>query len=113
MLTELVTTILPYQEQLFVVNLVLTIVDAAVGYHVAPLLLSRQAADDDGSPLSVAEVRRLLAVMGGLYMFGNCLARYGERPLLLLLVLVAVVLDIVVQLLIRGRLKRHQVSGEP
>ncbi len=93
-----------YIQHIFVLNWVLIIADAALGFHVAPLLVGmRDGSVESGSQL----VRRLLAVVVALYMFFNCLAYFRGNVLLLLLVSGIVVLDIVFQLVVKGKTGRR------
>jgi hypothetical protein len=96
-----------YLLPLFIANGVLVLVDASLGYHVAPLLVRRQTAASGEEPLSAAGVRRLLAVMVALYMFLSCLAYFHGHGLFLLVITGIVVVDIIAQLVIRWRLGKH------
>jgi hypothetical protein len=93
-----------YILHIFVMNWVLVIVDAALGYHVAPLLVQMRDKPAENGPQMI---RRLLTAMVALYMFFNCLAYFQGKLLLLLLVSGIVVLDIVFQLGVKWRIGRR------
>lgn len=96
-----------YLLPLFIANGVLVLVDASLGYHVAPLLIRRQVAASGEEPLSATGVRRLLAVLVALYMFFSCLAYFQGQMMFLLVITGVVVIDIIAQLVIRLRLGRR------
>jgi hypothetical protein len=92
-----------YILHIFIVNWVLVIADAVLGYHVAPLLTGmRDGASETGGQL----IRRLLPAVVALYMFFNCLAYFRENLLLLLLVSGIVFVDIAFQLVVRWKIGR-------
>lgn len=97
-----------YKLQIFLLNWGLVIVDAALGYRMAPLLV-RKVEDDDvdvGPAMTAASIRRLLAFVVALYMFFNCLAYFRDKMGLLAIVSCIVILDIVFQLVLRWRMGR-------
>ncbi|MSM40944.1 MAG: hypothetical protein GJT30_15115 [Geobacter sp.] len=98
----------PYLLQLFILNWLLIIVDAAIGYLVSPLLARFGAVDTEPSPRTVQMIRRLLTLMVTLYMFFNCLAFFRGNNILLVIITGVVLLDIVTQLVLRYRMNRHK-----
>ena len=96
-----------YTLEIFLLNWVMVIVDAALGYRIAPLLVQR-GDDADAEPMMTAErIRRLLAVVVALYMFFNCLAYFRDKTGLLIIVSCIVVLDIVFQMIVRWKMGRR------
>lgn len=95
-----------YKLQIFLVNWGLVIVDAALGYRLAPLLVRKVETDDSdaGPAMTVENIRRLLAFVVALYMFFNCLAYFRDKMGLLAVVSCIVVLDIAFQLLLRRKM---------
>ena len=97
----------------FILNWLLVIGDATLGYFLLPRLLPRNSADSlpdaaGGSGSAVGGMRRLLAIMVLLYMLANCYAFYQEYSNLLYLVTFILLLDVFAQLLLRGiRLRRR------
>ena len=84
---------------LFVLNTLLVLVDASIGYRHAPRLLrlvgDQAAADDENaaSGYTVQTVRRMLSAVVSLYMFLNCLAYFRGGALFLMLVTGFILLD--------------------
>lgn len=104
-MVNVVDGFLPY---IFAVNTLLVIVDAALGYFVAPLLLKKMSGENPGSPAwTIGATRRLLSIIVALYMFFNCLAYFGTIRPLLLLVTIVVLFDIIFQLAARWKLGRQ------
>jgi len=98
-----------YILHIFVLNWVLVIADAAMGYHVAPLLVGmREEPDPEAVDRGAQSIRRLLAFVVALYMFFNCLAYFRGNVLLLLLVSGIIMLDIVFQLMLKWRRRRFR-----
>ncbi len=97
----------------FIVNWLLVIVDASLGYFILPRLIPRNPADAlsdaaDGYGSAVGGMRRLLAIMVLLYMLANCYAFYQRYANLLYLVTFILLLDIFAQLFLRWiRLRRR------
>ena len=88
---------------LFVVNILLVLADASLGYRCAPRLLRlvghRFESDDPEEALhAVRSVRRMLTGVVSLYMFFNCLAFYHGDLVYLLLVTGFILLDIILVL---------------
>ena len=96
-----------YLKPLFVINTLLVLVDAALGYFVVPKILQKFYPPEDtpesGSP---PPFRRLLAVVVTFYMFFNCFAYFGQNGILLLIITIIVLLDIGFQLLVRWKSSR-------
>lgn len=96
--------LVPY---LFSLNIVLILVDAGLGYFVAPLMLRKvEGGEADSTAMATVSVRRLLSVIVAFYMFFNCLAYFKVNTVLLLIVTGVVVFDIVFQLVVRRKLRR-------
>ena len=94
----------------FLLNWLLIIADASVGYFVLPLLLPRETEGDEtgGTAETVrGGTGRLLSVMVGLYMLVNCYAYFRGETTLLYVVTALLLLDIVVQLVVRHRRGRQ------
>ncbi|AJE04782.1 hypothetical protein GPICK_02165 [Geobacter pickeringii] len=89
---------------LFLANLFLILVDASIGYHVAPALMRRFAPDPDTVELSVRGMRTMLGAVVALYMFFNCLGYFRYSMLTLAVVGGVVLIDMAAQLVVRHRL---------
>jgi hypothetical protein len=97
-----------YIPYLFLINTLLVLVDAALGYFVSPLLLSKMQGDNaDSAAWTTGSIRRLLSAVVALYMFFNCLAYFNNNNILLLIVTGVVVFDIVFQLILRWKMGRQ------
>ena len=95
-----------YLLQIFFVNWLLVLCDAALGYHMAPFL-GRIGVDEASPPvMAVSTIRRLLVMAVAIYMFFNCLAYFKGSPVIILIVTGIVVLDIVFQILVRWNMMR-------
>lgn len=92
---------------LFIANILLVLVDASVGYHLAPLLFQAAGGDPADAESGVGGVRKLLTGVVLLYMFFNCFAFFRYNGPLLLLVTVLVLFDLGGQLYIRHRSRHH------
>ncbi|QSV47096.1 MATE family efflux transporter [Geobacter benzoatilyticus] len=90
-----------YLLPLFIINLILTLVDAAIGYHVAPALMRRFTPDSETAELSVRSMRTMLGGVVALYMFFNCYGYFRQNGVMLAVVTAFVVLDMVAQLVVR------------
>lgn len=97
----------PLLLPLFVVNILLVLVDASVGYHLAPLLFQAGGGDPEAAESGVGSVRKLLTGVVLLYMFFNCFAFFRYNGPLLLLVTCLVLFDLGGQLYIRHRSRNH------
>lgn len=96
-----------YLLHLLVINSVLVLCDAALGYFLAPVLCRFGKGDNGTQHLTVLAVRRLLSVLVALYMFFNCLAYFRGNSTLLFIVTIIVTLDILLQLILRWKSKRE------
>jgi hypothetical protein len=94
-----------YILHIFVLNWLLIMADAAMGYLLAPLLVRMR---EDAAENGVHLIRRLLPVVVALYMFFNCLAYFRGNLLLLLLVSGIALMDIGFQLFVRWKTGRLQ-----
>ena len=92
---------------LFIANILLVLVDASVGYHLAPLLFQASGGDPEAAESGVGSVRKLLTGVVLLYMFFNCFAFFRYNGPLLLLVTALVLFDLGGQLYIRHRSRQH------
>jgi hypothetical protein len=101
---ELSRAIAPFLPHLLAANLLLALVDASIGYHVAPLLVEREAPDSGSAERASRWVRGLLAGVVTLYAFLSCLAYFRREPLFLIGITVVILLDIGSQLFIRRRM---------
>jgi ABC-type siderophore export system fused ATPase/permease subunit len=95
-----------YFPHWFAINALLVLCDAALGFHIAPLLSRFGKGDPDSQPLAASAIRRLLALMVAIYMFFNCLAYFRGNSTLLVLVTIVVILDILFQLVLQWKVKR-------
>ncbi len=95
----------PFLPYIFTLNIFLTIIDAAVGYHAAPMLIKITASDEEASAQMTKSIRSMLAVVVGFYSFFSCLAYYQQKPLLLVIITAIIIVDIVAQILISRRMK--------
>lgn len=95
---------------LFVINLLLTITDAAVGYHAAPALMRHFTPDEVTAEHSTAGMRGMLGLVVALYMFFNCYGYYRGSGVMLLVVAGVILADMVAQIVLRRRV--GQRSGE-
>ena len=91
----------------FAVNILLVLIDASVGYYLAPLLFRVGGGEPVASEAGVRNVRRLLAGVVALYMFFNCLAFFRYNGPLLLIVTALVLFDLGGQLYVRHRSRQH------
>ena len=92
---------------LFILNWLLIIGDASLGYFMLPTLLPPKPGAPSGGGSAVGGMRRLLTVMVMLYMLVNCYAFSRQNSTLLYIVMVLVALDIIVQLVVRQRRVRQ------
>lgn len=91
---------------LFVANLVLTLVDAAVGYRMAPLFMRRFVPDAESAEVSARSMRAMLAAVVALYMFFNCLGYFRGNVAILAVVAVVILVDMIAQLVLGRKLRR-------
>jgi hypothetical protein len=76
---------------IFVVNFVLVLCDASLGFFIVPHLLRREARDGDEAGRAGRSAPTLLAVAVAVYMFFNCLA-YNRQSMIYLLVVTGLIL---------------------
>ena len=88
----------------FILNILLILLDATVGYHLAPRLLRMAGAGDiEIRETALRKVRQALTGLVTLYMFFNCLGYFGGHSTLLMIVTGMIVIDIGVQLYLSHR----------
>ena len=97
-----------YLPHIFVLNIFLTFTDATIGYHAAPTLSQIGAGDDVNAEWAIRGVRTLLAAVVAIYMFFNCLVFFDPRPLLLISVTLVIICDIVAQVVLSLKIKKHK-----
>lgn len=89
---------------IFVLNILLVLLDATVGYHLAPGLLRMTAnRDDEAQKDTLRKIRNLLSGLVALYMFVNCLGYFGRNFVLMMIVAGMIALDLAVQLFMYKR----------
>lgn len=89
---------------LFVLNILLILLDASLGYHLAPRLLLLSGQDDpELRESAVRSVRGMLTLLVALYMFLNCLGYFRGNSMLVLIVTMMIVLDLGGQFYLRRR----------
>lgn len=101
-------TLTSYLPLIFIGNIFLIFLDATIGYHAAPILARLGGREQSGAGPAIIGVRKLLAAVVALYMFFNCVAYFDQKTGFLLLISGVLLLDIVVQLVIRSKLKSRQ-----
>lgn len=93
---------------MFILNFTLVLLDASLGYHLAPHLLRLSPRDEDSDPEAfVRSIRRMLTGVVMLYMFFNCLAYFRQNSTLMAVVTVLIALDLGGQLYVRYRARRQ------
>ncbi|CAH2030029.1 hypothetical protein [Trichlorobacter ammonificans] len=102
----------PLLLPLFLVNLLLVLVDASVGYHLAPCFFSATGGDPEEAQRGIRSIRRTLTLVVTLYMFFNCLAYFRHDGTLLMVVTVLVIVDLGGQLYVRHRTRRRDGRHE-
>lgn len=95
-----------YLLPIFILNLLLTLADAAIGYHVAPALMRRFTPDAETAEQSVRGLRAMLGGVVALYMFFNCLGFYRQNAVILFVVTGIVLADMIAQLVVRRKLEK-------
>ncbi|RNC72617.1 MAG: hypothetical protein ED859_01245 [Desulfuromonadales bacterium] len=93
---------------LIVVNLFLILIDAAVGWHLAPALMRRFTPDAETAEVSARSMRAMLGGVVALYMFFNCLGYFRQNRIVLLVVTGIVVTDMVAQLVVRLKVGKRE-----
>ena len=91
---------------LFILNTLMILLDASIGYHMAPFLLSA-IQDTEAADAGVRTTRNLLSAVVALYMFFNCLGFFQGRSAYLLAVSGLILIDLALQLYLR-RKKRNR-----
>lgn len=90
---------------IFVVNFVLVLCDASLGFFIVPHLLRREARDGDEAGRAGRSAPTLLAVAVAVYMFFNCLA-YNRQSIIYLLVVTGLILaDLTAQLVVYRKIR--------
>lgn len=88
----------------FVLNTLLVLLDATVGYHLAPRLLRMTGADEaEAQEAALRKVRRMLSGLVALYMFFNCLGYFGGNSTLMMIVAGMIAIDLGLQLYLNRR----------
>lgn len=96
-----------YHLPIFMFNILMVLVDAALGYHFAPRLMVGMG-EPEAVEAGIRTTRRLLPVIVALYMFFNCLGYFQGRSVYLLSVGGLILVDMALQLLLR--LKRRGIT---
>lgn len=92
----------------FIFNIILTLLDASLGYHLAPHLLRLAPRDGtDDQEAFVRSIRRMLTGVVMLYTFFNCLAYFRQDNTLMAVVTLLILLDLGGQLYVRYRARRQ------
>jgi len=97
---------------LFVFNMVLVLVDASVGYHLAPLFFRITGGDAENAESGIRSIRRTLTLVVTLYMFFNCLSYFRHDGVMLVIVMLLVAVDLGGQLYIRYRTRHRDNNHE-
>jgi len=102
-----------YHLPLFILNTLLVLLDASLGYFMVPHLMIGE--EDHESAEAVARTTRgMLPAIVALYMFFNCLGYFQGRGAYLLAVSGLLLLDLVLQLVLRHRRKKRGAgNGDP
>lgn len=89
---------------LFILNILMVLLDASLGYHLAPRLLRMPDSEEpEQRETSIRAVRGMLTVMVVLYTFFNCLGYFRGNVMLLLIVTAVIVFDLGGQMYLRHR----------
>jgi hypothetical protein len=91
-----------YHLPIFICNTVMVLVVTALGYHLAPRLLSGMD-EPEAIESGIRTTRNLLSLVVALYMFFNCLGYFEGRTAYLLGVSGLLLLDLALQLLMRRK----------
>lgn len=81
---------------LFIVNCLMILVDASLGYHFTPQLLSG-IENNEAMESGIKTTRQLLSVVVTIYMFFNCFGYFQRRPSYLFAVSGLIVMDLAIQ----------------
>jgi len=87
---------------LFLLNIILVLLDASLGYHLSPRLLAG-VAEPEAAGDALRATRGLLPVIVALYMFFNCLGYFQARTLVLMTVTGLLLADLGLQFWLRRR----------
>ena len=93
-----------YLIPIFILNILLVLVDASLGYFIAPRLLSRFGVEEEAGE-GRGGVRSLLAWVVALYAFLCCLAYFRASIAWLLVLTALIVIDIAGQILLGRKAK--------
>jgi hypothetical protein len=93
---------------LFLLNMVMILVDASVGYHMAPKIMEAINDLEDGEA-GVRTTRKLLSAVVALYMFFNCTGYFQGRLSYLLTVCGLIVFDLALQFYL---FRRRRTAGD-
>lgn len=96
---------------LFVVNTVMILVDAALGYHFTPQLLSG-IEDTEAMESGIKTTRRLLSAVVAIYMFFNCTGYFQRRPEYLFAVSGLILLDLAIQYFLHRKRRRSEPDSD-
>ncbi len=89
---------------LFILNILLVLLDASLGYHLAPRIVRMRGQEEpELQESAVRSVRGLLTALVVLYMLFNCQGYFNGNRTLLLLVTAMVVFDLAGQLYLKRR----------
>ncbi|HET6420297.1 MAG TPA: hypothetical protein VFG19_09085 [Geobacteraceae bacterium] len=95
----------PYLLLIFILNIVLGLCDASLGYHLAPLLGRRNAEDEEEAERTTSAMQKLLSVVVAVYVFLDCLAYFRGSLVFILVVTGIIVLDMIGQMVVRHKLR--------
>lgn len=94
-----------YLLPIFILNILLVLVDASLGYFVAPRLLRRIGVEGEEAGEDSGGVRSLLAGVVALYAFFCCLAYFRASLVWLLFLTALIILDIAGQIILGRKAK--------
>ena len=97
---------------LFVFNFLLILVDASVGYHLAPQFFRVTGGEPESEEKGIRSIRRTLTLVVTLYMFFNCLSYFRQDSTMLVIVMLLVAADLGGQLYIHHRTRRQDKEDE-
>ena len=95
---------------LFLLNSLLILLNASLGYHMAPRLLAG-VEDPDTSAAGIRSIRGLLPAIVALYMFFNCLGYFQARSSYLVTVSCLVFVDLALQLVLRRKARGTETDN--
>lgn len=89
---------------LFILNILLVLIDASLGYHLAPRLIRITDPDEpEVQESAVRMVRNMLTFLVALYMFFNCMGYFNDNSGLLMIVSGMILFDLAAQIFLRRR----------